>query len=260
MEYLKTHDVKDTKDTMLKVLVVGGGDGYVVNELLKYSKIGVIDHVELDEEVINVSKKHLPWGHTWNDSRVNLIISDGAKFVKEQAENGQTYDVFQDSSDPQWEEEDGTITILPSSVLYEKSHFDNLFKLLEPKSGVFMMQAETYNLPSNIQSIKKWRELLLDVGFATARYGTIAIPTYPTGQIGFFAAHIGTTDSKECKSDNDVCHDKSKSSLEMNWSHAADLYSQIANTLQYYYPGVHKASYDLPLWVHRFIYDEDPTY
>ena len=92
MEYLKTHDVKDT-DTMLKVLVVGGGDGYVVNELVKYSKIGVIEHVELDEEVINVSKKYLPWGEAWNDSRVNLIIEDGAKFVKEQVESGHKYDV-----------------------------------------------------------------------------------------------------------------------------------------------------------------------
>jgi len=88
MEYLKTHDVKDTKDTMLKVLVVGGGDGYVVNELVKYSKIGVIDHVELDEGVINVSKEHLPWREAWKDSRVNLIIGDGANFVKEQADSG----------------------------------------------------------------------------------------------------------------------------------------------------------------------------
>jgi len=260
MEYLKTHAIKDTKDTMLKVLVVGGGDGYVVNELVKYSKIGVIDHVELDEGVINVSKEHLPWAEAWKDSRVNLIIGDGANFVKEQAESGHKY--IQDSSDPEWEEEDGTITTLPPSVLYEQSHFTNIYKLLEPKSGVFMMQAETYNLPSNLSSIKKWRELLLDVGFATARYGTIAIPTYPTGQIGYFAAHIGTTDTsnEECKSDNNVCDDKSKSSLEMNWSHAADQYSQIANTLQYYHPGVHKAAYDLPFWVHRYIYDEDPKH
>ena len=259
MEYLKTHDVKDA-NTKLKVLVVGGGDGYVVNELVKYSKIGVIDHIELDEEVINVSKKYLPWGDAWKDSRVNLIIGDGAKFVKEQAESGHKYDVvIQDSSDPEWEEEDGTITTLPSSVLYEQSHFNNLYKLFEPKSGVFMMQAETYNIPSNLQSIKKWRELLLDVGFDSVRYGSIAIPTYPTGQIGFFAAHIGTTDSKECKSsDDDVCHDKSVSSLEMNWNHAVTQYSEHANTLQYYHPGVHKASYDLPLWIHRYIYDEDP--
>lgn len=195
MEYLKTHDVKDSKDTILKVLVVGGGDGYVVNELVKYSKIGVINHVELDEEVINVSKKYLPRGEAWKDSRVNLIIEDGVNFVIEQAESGHTYDVvIQDSSDPQWEEEDGSITTLPSSVLYEKSHFDNIYKLLEPKNGVFMMQAETYNIPSNLLSIKKWRKLLLDVGFATVRYGTIAIPTYPTGQIGFFVAHISTTD------------------------------------------------------------------
>jgi len=42
------------------VLVVEGGDGYVVSELLKYPQIASVDHAELDKEMHNISKQHLP--------------------------------------------------------------------------------------------------------------------------------------------------------------------------------------------------------
>ena len=40
---------------------MGGGDGYVVSEMLKYTNIGSIDHGDSDGEVINVSTDHFPW-------------------------------------------------------------------------------------------------------------------------------------------------------------------------------------------------------
>ena len=140
MEYLALRGSSELLDS-LRVLVVGGGDGYVVSELLKYPQISSIDHVELDEEVINVSKKHLPWADAWENKRVNLVIGDGAKFVKQQAEQGNRYHVIvQDASDPFWIDEDGDMTTLPSSALYATSHFESLFKLLQHEEGVLMFQ------------------------------------------------------------------------------------------------------------------------
>ena len=128
MEYLS---VCSDHTKQIRVMVVGGGDGYVVAELLKHPQVRWIDHVELDEEVINVSKENLPWAEAWNDKRVNLVISDGAKFVKDQANRGINYHVIiQDSSDPFWYEETGAITISPSSVLFELSYFKTLCGLL----------------------------------------------------------------------------------------------------------------------------------
>lgn len=248
MEYLARHHESENKNPM-RVLVVGGGDGYVVSELLKYTQIGSIDHVDLDGEVINVSKKYLPWANAWEDERVNLIIGDGAKHVKDQAEKGHSYHVIvQDASDPFWLDDDGDVTELPSSVLYDTSHFEALYKLLKPNDGVLMFQAETYNIPSNLQEIRKWRNLLEEIGFEKPRYGSISISTYPTGQIGFFAAHAAPIGGGEkvCKSDE--CNADTKAdrllmdttSPETNWNVIFARFNELSGKTKYYHPRIHR--------------------
>ena len=113
MELLAQRDKKDL-DRPIKVLVVGGGDGYVVSELLKHPQITSVDHIELDKEVINVAKQHLPWGDAWKSERVRLVIADGAAFVKELVNKDENYDVIiQDASDPFYVKTDGSVVTLP---------------------------------------------------------------------------------------------------------------------------------------------------
>lgn len=70
-----------------KVLIVGGGDGGSILELLKYKDIDSITIVELDGDVIKVCKNYYPFlNHVWDDPRVNLIVGDGVKFLKESNE------------------------------------------------------------------------------------------------------------------------------------------------------------------------------
>mmetsp|Transcript_7723 Transcript_7723/g.13994 ORF Transcript_7723/g.13994 Transcript_7723/m.13994 type:complete len:383 (+) Transcript_7723:42-1190(+) len=265
MEYLgrRSSSSSDTNDENLKVLVVGGGDGYVVSELLKHSQIDSIDHIELDEEVINVSKEHLPWGDAWKDEKVNLIIGDGAAYVKQQADKGESYHVIvQDASDPFWLDEDGGITTLPSSVLYDTSHFESLYKLLRPKEGVLMFQAETYNIPSNLKSIRKWRGLLRDIGFGKPRYGSISISTYPTGQIGFFAAHARDDDvggervceaGDTCDGGDGVVVEEMEILPELDWNRILAQFHGLSGKTRYYHPRIHRSAYDLPLWVEQYV-------
>jgi spermidine synthase len=106
---------------------------------LKHSTVEVVDHVDLDEEVINTCQIHFPqWGHCWKDPRARLHISDGAKFVRDAPDN--YYDVIiQDSSDPWVVEDDGTITPLPSGVLYEEDHICQLHRVLSP-NGILNLQ------------------------------------------------------------------------------------------------------------------------
>ena len=274
MEYLaqrggggEDDDVPD--EPYMKVLVLGGGDGYVVSELLKHPQIQRIDHVELDEEVINVSKQYLPWSDAWKDDRVNLIIGDGSQFVKEQVERAAGDDdsyyhvIVQDASDPFWLEDDGSVTIAPSSVLYEAAHFERLFKLLHRANGgggVLMIQAETYNIPSNLESIRKWRVQLQDLGFDNVRYGSISISTYPMGQIGFFSAHassgggaggggIGRRDDTCLSSSGDESCDETTASdggivqnaMDMNaWSKVHAQFHNMHGKTLYYHPRIHR--------------------
>jgi spermidine synthase len=165
-----------------RVLVIGGGDGYVLSEVLKHPSVTHVDHVDLDEDVVETCREHFSWGNAWKDPRVKLHIADGAAFVRDAADG--SYDVIvQDSSDPWTYSDDGEKIILPSSVLYSEQHFMNIYRILG-KNGVLAIQAESLQIPSDFQGIREWRDLALRIGFESARYSSITISSYPTGQIG----------------------------------------------------------------------------
>ena len=99
-----------------------------------------VDHVDLNNDVIDVCRKHFSWGSAWEDDRATLHIADGSKFVREAPDN--FYDVIiQDSSDPFTWADDGKVIELPSNVLYSKEHFHHINKILFP-AGVYNFQAE----------------------------------------------------------------------------------------------------------------------
>jgi len=81
------------------VLIVGGGDGGVAREVAKHPMVEIIDQVEIDERVIELSKKYLPFmAKGLYSPKVNLHVADGFKFMEE---HFQYYDVIiTDSSDP----------------------------------------------------------------------------------------------------------------------------------------------------------------
>lgn len=81
------------------ILVIGAGDGGVVRELTRYDSVESIDLVEIDELVVEVSKKFLPTtACRLDDPRLNIYYEDGVKFIR-RCEN--KYDIIiVDSTDP----------------------------------------------------------------------------------------------------------------------------------------------------------------
>ena len=78
-----THVVMHAHPDPRKVIVIGGGDGGVVREVLKHRIIEKVYFVEIDEDVINVSKRFFPNVASGVDNpRVEIKIMDGAEFVK----------------------------------------------------------------------------------------------------------------------------------------------------------------------------------
>ncbi len=78
-----THVVMSSHPEPKKVIVIGGGDGGTVREVLKYKSVEKVYFIEIDEDVINVSRKFFPrvaCGVT--DTRVEIQCMDGAEFVK----------------------------------------------------------------------------------------------------------------------------------------------------------------------------------
>lgn len=85
-EYFAHVPIGVSRDVPQKILVLGGGDGMLVRELLKYDRVKHIVHVELDDQMIELAKSH-PVISIANkgallDDRVKILIGDAFHFVQ----------------------------------------------------------------------------------------------------------------------------------------------------------------------------------
>ena len=129
-----------------RVLVIGGGDGGVLREVLKYPCVETVDLAELDEGVIAFSKKYLSSVHhgAFSDPRVRINIVDGREFVEE---HPKSFDlVIMDMTDP----------FGPSKFLYTREFFGLVKKSLRTPHGVFSMHTESpVTRPATFACIQK---------------------------------------------------------------------------------------------------------
>lgn len=112
-----------------RVLIVGGGDGGVLREVLKHSCVKQAVMVEIDKAVIDMSLKYFPeiGGGAFDDPRAEVVIADGLDYV---AGKKKEFDaIIVDSSEP----------IGPSAVLHTRAFFADCKRALT-KGGVLVTQ------------------------------------------------------------------------------------------------------------------------
>lgn len=126
------HPIMQAHGKAKNILVIGGGDGGTIRELMKYDQVEKVTMVEIDEAVIRASKQHLPSiACAFDNPRVNLIIGDGIHFVEKAA--AEQYDVIiVDGSDP----------VGPAQGLFTKAFYDNCKKALRA-DGMLITQGES---------------------------------------------------------------------------------------------------------------------
>ncbi|MGB5367490.1 MAG: polyamine aminopropyltransferase [Polyangiales bacterium] len=121
-----------TAPNIARVLVIGGGDGGTVREVLRHSDVKDCVMVEIDEMVVDVSKEYLHGiGTAWNDPRLDLRFIDGHEYVKRS--NDEKYDVILI---------DGTDPVGPGAVLFDESFYAGCKRMLTPE-GVMALQSES---------------------------------------------------------------------------------------------------------------------
>ena len=150
------------------ILIIGGGDGGIARECLKYQEVKSIDLIEIDIRVIELCKEYLPeiGGSAWIDSRLNLQIKNGIDWVKNTQNN--SYDVIIiDGADP----------IGPSKDLYKNAFLKECRRILKP-GGILATQSESPEAfyKDHINIVKVLREIF---DFADPLYGPVSI--YPSG-------------------------------------------------------------------------------
>jgi len=149
-----------------RVLIVGGGDGGVLREVLRHKCVEKATLVDIDEEVINASKKYLPTINVaLEDPRADVRPMDAIKFI---ASTRDEFDVaIVDSTDP----------VDFAAGLFRSPFYKDIFSALK-KDGMVVAQTES---PFTDASVVKGAFNEMSSIFPIVRMCWGAMPTYPSG-------------------------------------------------------------------------------
>jgi spermidine synthase len=152
-----------------EVLIIGGGDCGIAEEVLKHKTVRRLTQVEIDPAVVEFAKEHFPefTKPVFADKRFESVIDDGMKYV---ARTDRRFDVIiVDSTDPQG----------PGKVLFSQKFYAACKRCMN-KGGVMVTQngVPIFQPAELISSVSKFRKLFADGGCYVA-----AIPTYIGGHM-----------------------------------------------------------------------------
>jgi spermidine synthase len=152
-----------------EVLIVGGGDCGIAEEVLKHKTVQRLTQVEIDAAVIEFSKEHFPefTKPVFADKRFESVIDDGMKYV---AKTDRRFDVIiVDSTDPQG----------PGKILFSQKFYAACKRCIRPGGVLVTQNGVPIYQPSELtSSISKFRTL-----FADGTCYIAAIPTYVGGHM-----------------------------------------------------------------------------
>jgi spermidine synthase len=168
-----------------EVLIVGGGDCGIAEEVLKHKSIRRLTQVEIDASVVDFAKEHFPefTGPVFADRRFESVIDDGMNYV---GKTDRGFDVIiVDSTDPQG----------PGAVLFTEKFYRRCKRCLN-KGGVLVTQSGVPFLQSAelATTIRRLHRLFKDASCSVA-----AIPTYVGGHMamGFASDDRGLRQTSE---------------------------------------------------------------
>ncbi|MEW6162893.1 MAG: polyamine aminopropyltransferase [Nitrospirota bacterium] len=145
------HPAMITHPAPESILILGGGEGATLREVLRHLTVKRVVMVDIDEEFVNLCKKRLEKWHmgSFNDERVELIFADAKEYIKKIKFK---FDVIiVDISDPV---EGG-----PAKTLYTKEFYSYIKRALMP-DGIFVTHAtEVHYISGRSLSIEIFRTL-----------------------------------------------------------------------------------------------------
>jgi spermidine synthase len=204
-----------------RVLVIGGGDGGTLKEVLKHS----VDHavmVEIDGQVIDLSRRFFPEvsGGAFDDPRAAVIVGDGVDYV---ARTDSRFDVIiVDSTDP----------VGPGEELFTEAFYRRCRKLLRPGGMIVVQSGAPFYQPGQLQGVCR----RLSSSFAAVRPFLAPVPTYTGGMLALVAAG---EDHKALRPPVKVLRER---------------FQRVQPLTRYYTPEVHRAAFTLaPEFAHAAV-------
>jgi spermidine synthase len=194
-----------------RALIIGGGDGGLLREVLR-QPIEHVTMVELDREVVEVTRRFIPSipGDAYEDPRTRLLIEDGIAFARNTSER---FDVAMvDSTDPKG----------PSLGLFSTEFYGSLARVLGPAGAVAVQSGSPLYQQDLIATVRRH----MTPHFKHVRLYLGAVPTYP-GVLWSFT--IGSQD---------------RDPRRVSEAEIAERLASIPT--QYYTPASHAHLFDLP--------------
>jgi spermidine synthase len=168
-----SHPAMFTHGNAKNILVIGGGDGGTVREILRHENVEKVTMVEIDGEVIKACKEFLPTiASAFDNPKLDLKVDDGIAFIKDATPN--SYDlIIVDGSDP----------VGPAEGLFSVEFYTNCYNALK-KNGILVAQGESPKF--NEKAFAELNHTLQGIfGEDKAPVSLFFVPTYPTGMWSF---------------------------------------------------------------------------
>lgn len=148
------------------VMIIGGGDGAIMREVLKHECVKKCTLIDIDERVIECSKKYLPFaGCSFSDSRADVKCMDAMKYIRETNER---YDVvIIDSTDP----------VDFAAGLFQANFYADVKRLMNPEAMLSELTESPFtDRDLMTQAINEMRKV-----FPIVKIYWGVVPTYPGG-------------------------------------------------------------------------------
>ncbi len=202
------------------ILIIGGGDGAVAEEILKHKYISSVDLVDIDKKVIELSKKHFKKinNNSLTNKKVNIFDKDAYDFISSCKKK---YDIIiADRPDP----------IGAAKVLFVNSFYKKISKILKEdgvavfQSGVpFFQNKETKKNLKHIKNIFNYYGIIKTV-----------VPSY----IGGFMAIVWASN---------------KTNINSNFNNVEKRIKKYKITTNYYNTEIHRSAFILPNFLKKLI-------
>jgi spermidine synthase len=194
------------------VLIIGGGDGGTLKEVLKHP-VERATMVELDGEVIDLSRRYLPTvsDGAFTDPRANVLVLDGTRYI---AETQEKFDVIIiDSTDP----------IGPGEALFTAAFYRACRARLRPGGMIAVQSGAPFFQRRELENVCD----RLAGSFAGVRPYLAPVPTYAGGMLALVVAG------------------ESRDALRPPCKVLRERFGRLQGQTRYYTPEVHRAAFTL---------------
>ncbi len=191
------------------VLIIGGGDGGALREVLRHEEVERAVMVEIDRAVVEASARHVGINGDYDDPRADLVIGDGSAFVKSATAREHPFDVvIIDSTDP----------VGPGELLFTDEFMRDLAACMTD-DGVMVRQS---GLPFGQGDVLGRVAGQARRVFGASELFRVAVPTYYAGDMAFV---VGLPAGQTLRTPH------------REW------------VGRYYNPEIHTAAFALPTWL-----------